>query len=258
MRIPFVKMHAQGNDFIIVETDKIQVDDKKLSNLSRDICNRHMGLGADGLVLLNTTHPQMTVYNADGSKAEMCGSALRCCCYLIAQVTGKNDVEISTDNGVFKGIIDEHNPFNVTVEIGKPKMLKKGIVLNNYTGDYINVGNPHFVIFQSDLASLPHLTTGKSLSEDSYFKHGANVEFVRVISRDEIEMVVWERGVGSTMACGTGSMAAVFSGQQKNVLDDTVKVHVPGGEVLISKKENTFYLGGETSYIASGDFEWIV
>ncbi len=258
MKIPFVKMHAQGNDFIIVETDKTKIVDKLASKLSIDICNRNFGLGADGLVLLNKINPQMIIFNADGSRAEMCGSALRCCCYLIAESSGKQQIQIKTDNGILKGVADKQNPLYVTVEIGKPVMIKNDIVLEGFTGDYITIGNPHFVILEHDLSLQPHLTHGKALSENKYFDHGSNIEFVHIISKNKIEMVVWERGAGATMSCGTGSTAAVFSGQQKKLLDDKVQVHVPGGEVVISKKGNTYYLGGVVSLIARGEFEWTI
>lgn len=261
MNISFVKMHAQGNDFIIVNRDKNVLENSQLPTLATAICNRHTGIGADGLVLMDTSKrekPHMVIYNSDGSKAEMCGSALRCCCVLLTTANHTKEIEIFTDSGLFQGIIDAENSNYVTVEIGSPKMVKYAFILEGYKGDYVTIGNPHFVIYTHELKSNPHLSAGKALSENAQFENGANIEFARVITKDEIEMVVWERGAGATLACGTGSTAAVFSGQYNHLLNDKVKVNVPGGSVVITKKGDTYYLGGEVSFVATGEYVWTI
>ncbi len=261
MIVPFIKMQAQGNDFIIVKREKISIENIQIPQLARDVCNRQFGIGADGLVLLDTDKrekPHMVIYNADGSKAEMCGSALRCCCVLLAKANNKKEMEIFTDSGLSKGIISPDNPDYVTVEIGNPKMVKYSFILDGFKGDYISIGNPHFVIFTQDLSSNPHLSAGKALSENAQFENGANIEFAKVITKDEIDMAIWERGAGATLACGTGATAAVFSGQYNHLLNDKVKVNVPGGNVIISKKGDTFFLGGEVGFVASGDYVWTI
>jgi diaminopimelate epimerase len=261
MNIQFAKMQAQGNDFIIVNRGKVVLENALLPKLAQDVCNRHFGIGADGLVLLDTDKREkvhMAIYNADGSKAEMCGSALRCCCVLLTKDSNSKEIEIFTDSGLSKGIIDNENQNYVTVEIGSPKMVKYSFILDGFKGDYVTIGNPHFVIYTHDLTSNPHLSAGKALSENSQFTNGANIEFVKVITKDEIDMVIWERGAGVTLACGTGATAAVFSGQYNHLLNDKVKVNVPGGSITITKKSETYYLGGEVSFVGTGDYIWTI
>jgi len=256
MNIPFTKMHAQGNDFAILDKHKCKVAEDSYPALAADICDRHFGLGADGLVILDLQAPSMEIFNADGSRAEMCGSALRCCCYLLSEFTGRHEVDIHTDNGLSHGKIAADNPLYVTVEIGKPELVEAGIALEGFTGDYINIGNPHFVILSESIADKPHLKYGRKLSEHTFFSSGANVEFVRIMSRSEIELVVWERGVGETLACGTGSASAVFSGRYHGLLEDEVTVNLPGGKVTISATTEKYLLGGIVTRVASGEYLW--
>jgi diaminopimelate epimerase len=256
MKVPFVKMEAQGNDFLILESDKVEIETEVLPDLAIEICDRHFGLGADGLVKLNINLPEMRIFNSDGSEAEMCGSALRCCCALLAKITGKRVISIKTGNGGLQGLIDEVDNNYVTVEIGQPILKRQGLELEGQTGDYISIGNPHFVIFLKDFTSDPHLVSGPGISANPFFTEGANVEFVRIINRDEIELKIWERGAGATLACGTGSVAGVFSGHIHGFLNDKVRVKVPGGEVFVHRQNSLYYLGGKTSFIASGEYEW--
>jgi diaminopimelate epimerase len=256
MTIPFIKMHAQGNDFVILQDFSGKLQPADLPRLAIDICDRHFGLGADGLVLLETDNPSMEIYNADGSRPEMCGSALRCCCYLLSQLKGSNQVSIQTDNGLAEGNVDELNPLQVTVDIGKPEMVEQNVELDGFKGDYIKVGNPHYVVYTDSLDDNPHLQYGKKLSEHPYFPDGANVEFVRLISRHEIELKVWERGVGATLACGTGSTAAVFSGIKAGWLDTKVRVALPGGSIFVLADKEVYRIDGNVTFVAKGEYEW--
>ncbi len=258
MKIRFIKMHAQGNDFIIFDQAEISLPEKDQPKLAKDVCNRHFGLGADGLVVLNRQDPEMVIYNADGSRAEICGSALRCCCRLIAEHTGKQEVQIKTDAGTLQGIIDSIQSDYVKVEMATPQMIQRSLTVDEFTGDYIKVANPHYVIVTDDLALKPHLQYGRQLSQHKCFEHGANIEFIKIKSINQIEMVVWERGVGATLACGSGSVASVFSGQDRGLLEDEVLVKLPGGEITITKQQNVYYLSGSTTIVAEGEFRWKV
>lgn len=251
-------MHAQGNDFVIMDKAEISLPENDLPKLAKDVCNRHFGLGADGLVVLNRQNPEMVIYNADGSRAEICGSALRCCCRLIAEQTGNKEIIIKTDAGTLHGTIDNVQNDYVTVEMATPQMIRRNMPVGEFTGDYIKVANPHYVIITDDLAQKPHLLYGKKLSEHRCFEQGANIEFVKIKSDNQIEMVVWERGAGATLACGSGSVASVFSGQERGLLDNEVLVKLPGGEITITNKQNVFYLSGNTSIVAEGEFRWKV
>jgi diaminopimelate epimerase len=256
MTIPFIKMHAQGNDFVILQDFAVKIQQADLPRLAIGVCDRHFGIGADGLVLLETGKPSMEIFNADGSRAEMCGSALRCCCYLLSKSIGSQQVSIQTVNGLAEGTVDADNPLLVTVDIGKPEIVEQDIVLYGFTGDYVKVGNPHFVVYTDTLDDNPHLVYGQKLSEHPYFPDGANIEFVRLISRCEIELVVWERGVGATLACGTGSTAAVFSGIKAGKLDSNVSVSLPGGKIDVLADQQVYRIGGEVTFVAKGEYEW--
>ncbi len=258
MNIPFVKMQAQGNDFVIVDALELIQNSEQITRLAKDVCLPHFGLGADGLVILDSQIPQMTIFNSDGSMAEMCGSALRCCCALLYTKNGKNEYEIKTGNGILKGFVDKINPEIVSVEIGNPVMISQDLTVEGVKGDYISVGNPHFVVFTNNVNSNPHQRLGQVISGKDVFVNGVNVEFARIISKREIELVVWERGVGATLACGTGATATVFSGQNRNLLGDEVLVHLPGGDVIIKKNPTGYILKGETAVVAEGVFKWKV
>jgi diaminopimelate epimerase len=257
MTIPFVKMHAQGNDFIILESSRTAIDSSLFPELARFACKLHTGLGADGLVWLDTKEPRMVIFNADGSRAEMCGSALRCCCALLAERTGQSEFRIATDSGTLSGSVNDSGS-NVMIEIGTPVLLESELTIDNCTGYHISVGNPHFVIFRDDLSDHPELTEGKTLSTHPHFPEGSNVEFVKIVAEDEIQLTVWERGAGATLACGTGAAAAVFAGQQVRKLAAEVKVHLPGGRVVISKQGMRYFLSGEVAFVAEGELRWII
>lgn len=251
-------MHAQGNDFVIINKDDVKFSEQDLIQLARDICDRHFGLGADGLVLLDYQNPEMIIYNADGSRAEICGSALRCCCRLIYGQTGKREIQFRTDVGMLQGLIDDDQDDSVTVEMTTPQMIQREITIDGFKGDYINVGNPHYVVFTDDLSQKPHIQFGEKLSKHKSFEHGANIEFVKIKSANQIEIVVWERGVGATLACGSGSVASVFSGHDQGLLEDKVLVKLPGGVITISRKQNIYYLAGKTTIVGEGEFLWRV
>jgi diaminopimelate epimerase len=259
VNIPFIKMHAQGNDFILVNKEKTALTEDQYHHLAKAICDRHFGLGADGLVVLDSENqktPRMIIYNTDGTKAEMCGSAMRCSCALLSRLTGAKEITLQTDNGKLKGMIDAENPLLITVEMGKPVLIKYSFDLESYKGDYIKIGNPHFVIIRDDADQNLHLLSGKSLSSNKAFEEGANIEFVKVISRQEISLWIWERGVGETLACGTGATAAVFAAGYRSLLDDDVKVNLPGGSVNIKKVDEIYHLKGEVTFVANGEYGW--
>ncbi len=256
MKLPFVKMQAQGNDFVIVNSDAARLGSEQLPALARAVCDRHYGLGADGLVYLETDPIRMTIHNSDGSRAEMCGSALRCCCALLHQKSRQSEFEINTDAGPLRARVLQQNPDYVIAEIGSPVMVQKDLVLGGFKGDHVTVGNPHFVIHVPELSTEQMLAEAPLLSAHPLFPEGVNIEFVRIKDDEHLEVLVWERGVGPTLACGTGAAAAVFSGQSRGFLQDKVNVVLPGGEVKIDRNGNLFLLGGETGFVAEGTYIW--
>ena len=256
MLIPFSKMQAQGNDFVILQMLHTIEVSLPWQDLAKAICDRRKGVGADGLVLLLAdpdADARMVIYNSDGSHAAMCGSALRCCARLVGTLQHKGDLRFATDSGVLGADI---NGDEISVNLGKPEMLEQTLVLEGIEGSLIGVGNRHFVSFQNDLRGQ-EFEFGPALEQHPHFPDGVNVEFVRALSPGEIEMTVWERGAGATLACGTGAVASVFCGIQKGLLEPEVRVNMPGGTVLIRADQNgEFILAGPVEHTFNGVYTW--
>jgi len=259
MTLPFYKMHAQGNDFIILLLPKSTLGEEQWSQLAISACDRHLGLGADGLVILDAPAaetPYMTIYNADGSKAENCGSALRCCAYLL-YLEGLGAAHLlANDSGKHAYQQDKQDPALITIQMHTPQMLNPELQVNGHTGFHISVGNPHFVVF-SDVLSDSRLQQLVQLTARSpFFPKGVNVELAHILNPAEVDIIIWERGVGKTLACGTGATATVFAGQSAHGLQDKVTVHMPGGDVDVFRQHDTFYLAGRVSLVAKGELIW--
>lgn len=256
MLIPFRKMQAQGNDFAILVLTGQKESRLPLPELASDLCDRRKGVGADGLVLL-TEDPEadarMTIFNSDGSRAAMCGSALRCCAMLLNGMTGKAELRIATDSGIKTAAIGSKR---VEVNLGKPSLLEEDILASEVRGSLVDIGNLHFVSFWEVLDGQEY-TFGPILEKDPGFPAEVNSQFTRVLSRAEIELRIWERGCGATQACGTGAVASVFAGIHKGLLDRDVKVNMPGGSVQIRNLDNgEFILAGEVEHVFSGVHTW--
>ncbi len=256
MLIPFSKLHAQGNDFVFLQLLHTPKSSLPLEELAKDICDRRSGVGADGLVLLLAAHDadaRMLIYNSDGSHAMMCGSALRCCAFLLNKLSGKTELLFATDSGLKTASVREGQ---ISVNLGKPILKERDISLEGITGSLVDMGNPHFVSFQHELNGQ-ELELGPLLERHAHFGEGVNAEFVRALSRLEIDMKVWERGAGATSACGTGAAASVFCGIEQGLLDDEVRVNMPGGDVRIKRLENgEFILAGTVEHTFSGVYKW--
>ncbi len=256
MLIPFSKMQAQGNDFVILQMLHTPEITLPWQDLAKEICDRRKGVGADGLVLLlgdPNANARMLIYNSDGSHAAMCGSALRCCARLLADLRGDSKLRFATDSGILEAVIEAEE---ISVKLGKPQIVEDDIVLEGIEGALIGVGNHHFVSYQKELKGQ-EFEFGPLLERHSHFQDGVNVEFARVVSRKQIDMTVWERGAGATQACGTGAVATVFYGIQKGFLDSEVQVNMPGGSVSIRALEDgEFVLAGPVEHTFNGVYTW--
>lgn len=260
MLIPFRKMQAQGNDFVFLELLETHECKLSLDELARSICDRRKGIGADGVVVLLAdpeADARMIIHNADGSRAAMCGSALRCSAQLLNEMTGKSVFSIATDSGVkAASIISSSTVKSVEVNLGKPTLLESDVQVGEVQGSLINVGNLHFVSFWSDNLNK-EMVFGPVLENHPYFTEAVNSEYVVIISRSEISVRVWERGCGATQACGTGAVASVFTGIHKGLLDDQVTVLMPGGKLQVRVTANgEFMLEGEVENVFNGVYRW--
>ncbi len=257
----FTKMHGTGNDFVLVEA---KGDERDWRQLAIAVCDRHFGVGADGLLLAlpsDKAAVRMRVINPDGSEPEMCGNGIRCLAkYAVEKglVRPENDrFDVETAAGVltlqvFGGdsVVEK-----VRVGMGKPRLSPAEIpVLVNADPPLINIpieltdaptrevlpvtavsmGNPHAVRFiREPVAAFPLEVVGPAVAFHPLFPHGTNFEVARVIDRNAIEARVWERGAGPTMACGTGASAVMVAARLQGTVDETVDITLPGGTLTL-------------------------
>jgi diaminopimelate epimerase len=277
--IEFSKLNGQGNDFILIDsfTDNVELSSMQIATM----CNRHFGIGADGMILVKRSGSSdfyMDYYNQDGSKAEMCGNGIRCMSkfihdmklstrdkFSIGTLAGEKIIELDLFKGYIKNIkVDMGPPIFNPEDI--PVALKGGEVfdhrLNTPERDFlincISMGNPHCIVYleeNDDIEKIPLNIWGPLLEEHSFFPNKTNVEFVKVLSDSAIIMRVWERGVGETLACGTGACAAAVSALKlEKITGPAVKVKVPGGVLNIIWKgdSSSVFLEGEAEHSFDG------
>lgn len=260
MLIPFLKMHAQGNDFILLDGFQNKLNlftEGQYRALAANICKVHTAVGADGLVLIHpakASDAQMIIYNSDGSRAEMCGSAMRCVSYLLSQKLSKRSLKIQTDSGIKNASVTAQGM--VTVNLGLPQILLPGYTALGFAGDLVDIGNHHYIVWQDDLSGNPHLVHGAALEHHCGFAHPVNAHFARVISPTEIEIKIWEHACGATLACGTGAASAVYSGIYRGMLENNVTVNMPGGAVNVTATSSGYMLSGEVATSFNGVYDW--
>jgi diaminopimelate epimerase len=257
-KIKFTKMAGSGNDFVIIE-GKLSGN---LSALARSVCDRKLGIGADGLLLLNKRKGadfNMRIFNADGSEAEMCGNGARCAAFYF----GKPGARLFTQAGI---IYAEVSGNQVKVGLTAPKDIRLDIpLLTNHRlvkVNFINTGVPHVVIFVSGIDGINVKLIGSALRNHREFSpRGTNVNFVEVRGDDLIRIRTYERGVeDETLACGTGSTAAALIFALKNNLEKPVKVQTQSGEVLkISFQKDAggfknIWLEGRVKIVYKGEY----
>lgn len=258
MLIAFQKMQAQGNDFVILDYVDHGLPGYDFPALASSICDRHFGVGADGLVTLeavDTADARMVIYNSDGTRAGMCGSALRCVSKLLMEKLAQAEVLILTDSGLKQA---RRKADDIIVNLGSARIIKADFPADDFTGDLVDIGNPHYVVFCEDISDDPHLKFGARLEHHPAFPAPVNVHFVQVQSRQSIQMKIWEHACGATLACGTGAASSVYSGIRKALLDHEVAVEVPGGmlKIIYQKETDTMLLSGPVNHVFSGNYTW--
>jgi diaminopimelate epimerase len=244
--LPFEKIHGLGNDFVVINNMHLPEDSNQLyeQELCQKICNRNKGIGADGIIIIDQVKESSEAirswryYNSDGSIAEMCGNGIRCAAKYIYEhgLSGENTIfKIETLAGDIG--IEMQDDEMVKVDMGAPKEIKKNLKLsvNNFSFDYefVSMGNPHAISFFNDIESVKK--HGPAIETHSAFPNKTNVEFAKLVSDTEIDLIVWERGCGFTEACGTGACATVVAAVERGLIkkDVDVKVNLPGGTLII-------------------------
>lgn len=266
--IEFQKYHACGNNFIIIRDQNYINDDYQ--QLAIEMCNYNTGIGADGLIIVKTNPLEMVFYNQDGTRGSMCGNGIRSFAkYVLDNIyPNLNHLSIITLAGMIEIDVLQKDPILFRVNMGTPKYDKKTIGLKeeynliekitfkNKDYDLYNLfmGVTHTVVFVENLNEIIKTSLGEYICYHPMFIDRTNVDFVEIISKNEIKMKTYERGVGWTLACGTGSCAAFITGLNLNLLNDQIKVYFEIGEVKLEKQNNNVILYSGAEKICTGQY----
>jgi diaminopimelate epimerase len=277
--VPLAKLHATGNDFLVWSqldaagsVGGAALDGAALERAAIALCDRHRGVGADGLILLRPgagADAEMILYNADGGLAEMSGNGMRCLAWAAARAGlarddtlavdtggGRRTVELTrdTEGEVIAATVDmgpvTFDPTAIPLDAPSPFGLRAEFHGTEYEGDAAGMGNPHLVLFVDDPAHARVTQHGPRLEHDPRFPRRTNVEFVALHpgAVDAVDMRVWERGVGETLSCGTGACAVAAVAHRRGLVGDRVTVHVPGGDLVVELGA-TIRLGGPVVHV---------
>lgn len=274
--IKFSKMHGLGNDYVYIDAINQKITNE--SELAKFVSNRNFGIGSDGLILIcksETADFKMKMYNSDGSQAEMCGNGIRCVGKFVYDkgLTNKTNITIETLAGIKKLELNINNNFvdTVKVDMGEPIFNPKDIpvisleepvqnlLLNaidkTFAFTCVSMGNPHAITVVEDVMNFEVEKYGKILEIDKSFPKRANIEFVEIKDRSNIEMRVWERGAGETLACGTGASAVTVACCLNNLTNNEVNVHLLGGILKINwnQSDNHVYMTGPATLVFDGE-----
>lgn len=274
----FTKMHGCGNDYIYVNgfQETINIEDKP--KIVTYLSDRHFGIGGDGVIFINPSKEadfEMEMYNADGTRAEMCGNGIRCVAKYVYDygLTEQTDISI-VSFGKIKYLtltVEQGKVSKVRVNMGAPELIAKEVPVisehqmvideeivvkdQTYHMTCVSMGNPHAVVFMDDVAQLDIEAIGPFFENHERFPRRTNTEFVRVIDRKHVEMRVWERGTGETLACGTGCCATVVACVLNGLTDCDVTVKVLGGSIDISwdRERNLVFMTGPAATVFDGE-----
>lgn len=278
-RIEFTKMQGTGNDFVVLDclAHPEYLEYALTPALASKLCDRHYGIGADGLVLVLPSaiaDIQMRIINSDGSEAEMCGNGIRCFARFVYEqnIVKKETMTVETLAGVLipKMILDNSGTVTgVEVDMGEPILDRAGVPMigegqavsvpimvedTEFIVTAVGMGNPHCVTFVEDIAQFPITHWGPIMERSPYFPRKTNVEYVQVLNEKEVIMRVWERGAAVTMACGTGSCATAVACVLNGKTQREVLVHLDGGDLQIrwEASNNHLYMTGPAESVFTG------
>jgi diaminopimelate epimerase len=260
--IPFVKGSACGNDFLLIHSAIVEsATSADLAKLTRRMCDRHQGVGADGVEWMfphATADVEIRLINADGSEAEISGNGTRCVAAYVCEEQGKEKITIQTGAGlktcVLTGRSDSEYEFEVEMgEAGVGADLTVKVGTSEVRGIPVSIGNPHYVVFVKDFSSSWQDEAGR-IQQSSAFKHGINVELVAVDGKHDVRARFFERGVGETQSSGTGSCAAAVAAMTTGGAESPVQVHAPGGTQAVRREGKQVFLRGTARLVCRGEF----
>ncbi len=274
----FTKMEGIGNDYVYVNGFSEVIENP--AEVSIKISDRHFGIGSDGLILINPSRVadcEMEMYNADGSRSEMCGNGIRCVGKYVYDygVVKKTKLSVETLAGVkyLELFVEKDEVYAVKVDMGSPILEPKKIPVladgescvdekilvggREYHMTCVSMGNPHAVVFMDEVQDLDLEKLGPIFENHDRFPNRINTEFVKVIDRNTVEMRVWERGSGETLACGTGACAVVVSTVLNGLTEDKVTVKLLGGDLEIEwkREDNRVYMTGPAKSVFDGEIK---
>ncbi len=274
----FTKMHGIGNDYVYVNCFKEEVPDP--SQTAIKVSDRHFGIGSDGLILIkpsDVADGKMEMYNADGSQGAMCGNGIRCVAKYMYDygLTDKTSISVETKSGIkyLDLTVENGKVSTVKVNMGAPilkaadipvlcdteQMVDQPVTVDGkeWKMTCVSMGNPHAITYIEDVKNLDIEKIGPKFENHPIFPDRVNTEFVKVIDRKTVEMRVWERGSGETLACGTGACATAVACILNGLTEDEVTVKLLGGDLTIfwDRKENLVYMTGSATTVFDGEIE---
>ena len=275
----FTKMQGIGNDYVYVNC--LQETIENPSELAKKISDRHYGVGSDGLIMINPSDKadfEMEMYNADGSRGEMCGNGIRCVAKYVYDygLTDKTSISVETLAGIkyLDLTVEDGKVVLVKVDMGKPMLRPEEVPVvsekeevidepitvdgQEYRMTCVSMGNPHAVVFiDQDVKEFPLETVGVKFENHERFPKRVNTEFVNVLDRHTAQMRVWERGSGETLACGTGACAVAVACALNGLTEDEVTVKLLGGDLQIKwdREKNTVYMTGPAEVVFGGEWK---
>lgn len=278
MKINFTKMHGAGNDYIYINAFDHEIIENP-TKVAKIVSDRHFGIGGDGLVLIEPSYvadARMRMFNADGSESEMCGNAIRCVAkYLydnnikrkenlvIETGRGNLNLEVFEENGVASKIrVSMGTPIlkaeDIPVKSSKTPVLNEEIEIDGeiYKFNAVSMGNPHAVIYVDSVDNFPVEKVGSKIENNTLFPKRVNVEFVEIISENEVKQRTWERGSGETLACGTGASAVCVSGISTGKTTSPLKVNLLGGVLTIEwDGKSEVFMSGGAEFVFNGEMD---
>lgn len=274
----FTKMHGLGNDYVYVNCFEEKIDNPPA--VARFVSDRHFGIGSDGLIMINpseTADFEMEMYNADGSRGEMCGNGIRCVAKYVYDygLTDKTHISVETLGGIkyLDLTVKDGKTVLVKVDMGKPvleaskipilseeeKVIDEPITVKDkiYYMTGVSMGNPHAVVYVDDVKGLDIEKIGFEFENHKRFPQRINTEFARVLDKKTVEMRVWERGSGETLACGTGACAVAVASILNGLTEEKVTVKLLGGDLGIEwdRKADRVYMTGPATVVYDGEID---